>query len=119
MTHRRIVQINLGTGGPFENDEVIEIPEQDGWKWAFQNVFGGLTKPFGATAVLFGHPDNVDCVAAVPGNAASHAERIQAFESAEVSQHHAEAGGAALHRLHLENGWRAHAPPGELSGASG
>ena len=101
---RRVVEQGLVALEAVEHHEVVEVPVYYAGEAALaaQRV-GFVAAALGDKAVAPGGPDHVPGVRAVPGDAAVRAHLLQGHPLAVICQHHGEAGGAALQRLHLHD----------------
>ena len=103
----RIIQTDLALADSFEDEEVIEIPEQDHRWFELQK---GPYLASDATALETYPPgclQKVARLASIPSDSAVDAELFKRNPEIVIAQNDPERCCAALDRLHLKKGWGA------------
>ena len=104
----RVVDVHRPPGDAFENDEVVEIPEDDHREGEVEQVRRLAPVALRGKAVFPRRAQNVHRLAAVPRNAAAHAQFLERNPAPVIGEDHREARRAAFGRLHLQD--RRHRP---------
>ncbi len=102
--HGRVVQVRAAVAEALEDDEVVEVPEEDGRQRQRGEVGRLLAKAPRHEPVAARRTQQSAGLAAVARHAAVGAQHLQRHVAAVVGEHHRERGRAALHRLDLQDG---------------
>ena len=107
-----VVQVGTGVVEAVDDQEVVEVPEGDQRERKLTESLGLLAEAAGDQSVRPGRFHDPRRVAAVPGDPARDPQLLQRHLTAVVGQHHRQRCGAALGRLHLQDGRGPHPTPG-------
>ena len=102
----RVVQIDEVALEPFDDEEMAELPEHDQRQLQPVEQLGPDAQSAGLEAVVPGGAHDARGAAAVPAHLAPFPQLGERNPAPEVAQHHAEAGGAAFRRMHLQQNRR-------------
>ena len=110
----RVVEVRPPTIEPLDDEEVIQLPEDDEWRPAIDEPFGGFPEGLDFQSVPLGGILDEERIAAVSGDATLIAQDVQGHVAPVIFQDDPESGGAAFGGLHLEDGRRLDraVPPG-------
>ena len=102
----RVIEVEIGAVGPFEDNEMAELPEQDQRQLQLLQLGGAQAEPAAFEAVVPGGAQYAGRAAAVPAHLAFFPQFRQRHPAPEIGQYAAEAGGAAFRCVHLQQNWR-------------
>ena len=102
VSHRWIIDVNPILLESFQDNEMIELPEEDaGHLQVSQGIDTGLDS-IGFKSITASGSQYIGCLAAVSGNTAVLAQLGERFDPAVIAEDHRQRGGTTLHRLQLE-----------------
>lgn len=107
---RRVVEKEAVTVEAFQDEEVIELPEQDERKRQGLELIHLHGAAGAFEAIVPGGARDAGGAGAVAADLAFLAQLRERHPAPEIGKHAAETCGAALGRMHLQQEWRCHAP---------
>ena len=100
----RVVDVDPGAFDPFQDNEMVELPEDDHRERKIEEMLSLAPEASGREAKFPRRTHHVGGVAAVAGDPAPHPENFQRYPSAVIGEDHAKARRPALCGFHLQDG---------------
>lgn len=98
-----IVDIDSVPFDPFENDEMVEFPEDHHGKRNVEQLLVLAAETPGNEAVFPCRIQHIGGIGAVPGDAAAYPQRFKGHPSSVIGENDAQTCGGALRGLHLQD----------------